>query len=210
MQSMDLHKQIVDQRIRKIVEDNSRWFEQDRDEERKVSKAFVLLGVSSYLKIDISEAVEVLTEGANDAGVDAIHISDADNYEFTVTIFQAKYRRRLTTDAHFPETALVRVLGSIRSIFDPSKSMTVNDALQPKVAEIRSLMAEGYIPFIKCVCLSNGSSWNTQGEEQIKNAGFSEDQVVFEHYNHDSMTVMKKLNCGGFRRHSDGKIYCWN
>lgn len=184
---MDLHKQIIDQRIRKIVADNEEWFQQERDEERKISKAFVLLGASSYLKMDISEAAELLTEGANDAGVDAIHISDPNHYEFTVTIFQAKYRRKLTSEAHFPETALVRVIGSIRSIFDPSREMTLNEALKPKVAEIRSLMSEGYIPFIKCVCLSNGESWNKQGQEQIDNTGFSSDQVSFEHFNHDSI-----------------------
>lgn len=185
--NLDLHKQIVDQRVRKIVDDNQEWFGTNLDDERRISKAFVLLGVASYLKMDISEAAELLTEGANDAGVDALHISDADNFEFTVTIFQAKYRRKLTTDAHFPENALVRVIGSIRSIFDPSKEMTLNETLKPKVAEIRSLMSEGYIPFIKCVCLSNGLAWNNQGQEQIDNSGFSSDQVVFEHYNHDAI-----------------------
>lgn len=182
---LDLHKQIIDQRVQKIIKDNAEWFNNELDEERKISKAFVLLGVASYLKMDISEAIEVITEGTNDAGVDALHISDVDNYEFTVTIFQAKYRRNLTTDAHFPENALVRVIGSIRAIFNPSSELIVNDVLKPKIAEIRSLMAEGYVPFIKCICLNNGLAWNTQGQQQIENARFDSEQVAFEHYNHD-------------------------
>ncbi|EKN67684.1 hypothetical protein P9E76_02515 [Schinkia azotoformans] len=93
----------------------------------------------------------------------------------------------MTTDAHFPENALVRLIGSIRSIFDPSKEMTLNETLKTKVAEIRSLMSEGYIPFIKCVCLSNGLAWNTQGQEQIDNSGFSSDQVVL---NITNMTLL--------------------
>lgn len=191
---MNLHKQMIDQRVQKIIDDNTAWFGNELDEERKISKAFLLLGAASYLKMDISEATEVITEGANDAGVDALHISDITDYEFTVTLFQAKYRRKLTTDAHFPENSLVRVIGSIRSIFDPSREITVNEALKPKVAEIRSLMAEGYVPFIKCVCLNNGLRWNEQGQQQIDNAQFSHDQVVFEHYNHDD--IVKELRSG--------------
>ena len=41
---MDIAKQIIDQRVNKILEDNPEIF-QNTDEERRRSKAFLLLGV---------------------------------------------------------------------------------------------------------------------------------------------------------------------
>lgn len=201
--NMDLNKQIVDQRIRKIVKENPNWFE-ERDEKRRISKAFVLLGTASYLKVDISEAVFYLTEGSQDAGIDAIHISDTEDYEFTVTIFQGKYKFDLENDSHFQENAIIKVIQTIYAIFDPSKNIDTNKLLEPKVAEIRSLISEGYIPSVKCVCLNNGLKWNKQGEEQIRNS-VSPNQVVFEHFNHESIVkglktfkpITEKLNFRG-------------
>ena len=54
---MDIAKQIIDQRVNKILEDNPEIF-QNTDEERRRSKAFLLLGVAAYLDIDIAEAAQ--------------------------------------------------------------------------------------------------------------------------------------------------------
>ena len=54
---MDIAKQIIDQRVNKILNDNPELFS-DVDQERKRSKAFLLLGVAAYLDIDIAEAVQ--------------------------------------------------------------------------------------------------------------------------------------------------------
>lgn len=53
---MDIAKQIIDQRVYKILADNPDLFSAD-DAEHKRSKAFLLLGVASYLDIDIAEAI---------------------------------------------------------------------------------------------------------------------------------------------------------
>ena len=50
---IDLVKQIIDQRITKILQDNPELFSDKKDEERKRSQAFLLLGVAAYLDIDI-------------------------------------------------------------------------------------------------------------------------------------------------------------
>ena len=62
---MDIAKQIVDQRVNKILEDNNSFFINE-DTERRKSKAFLLLGVASYLDMDIAEAVQFITDGGND------------------------------------------------------------------------------------------------------------------------------------------------
>lgn len=58
---MDIAKQIIDQRVYKILADNSDLFSAD-DAERKRSKAFLLLGVASYLDIDIVEAMQYISK----------------------------------------------------------------------------------------------------------------------------------------------------
>ena len=73
---MDIAKQIIDQRINKILEGNEDIFT-DSDNERKRSKAFLLLGVAAYLDIDMTEAVQYLTDGGNDGGFDAAYIVEA-------------------------------------------------------------------------------------------------------------------------------------
>lgn len=42
-----IEKQIIDQRVRDIVDKYPEWFEDLSDDDRKISRAFLLLGVSS-------------------------------------------------------------------------------------------------------------------------------------------------------------------
>ena len=55
-EAMDIAKQIVDQWARKMVAEHPEWFNEDNDLNKKISRAFTLLGVSSYLGIEPSEA----------------------------------------------------------------------------------------------------------------------------------------------------------
>ena len=186
---MNINKHIVDQRIRKIVSDNPDKFSDEGDENKKISKAFVCLSVASYLDIEIEEAFGLITEGGNDAGLDAIYIGDVIDYNFQVTVFQGKYHLKDfdNDDNRFPANAIQRVIGSIGAIFDPSKPVEMNEDLKPRVEEIRSLIADGYVPNIRCVFTNNGLKWNNDGENHIKNSGFPESQVQFEHFNHENI-----------------------
>jgi len=195
---MDINKHIVDQRIRKIAKDNPEIFASYGDEKKKISKSFVCLSVASYLNIELEEAFDLITEGSNDAGVDAIFLGDVNGYDFTVTIFQGKYVFDLEKDSNFPANSIQRVVGSIGAIFDPNKAIEMNDDLMPKVNDIRSLIADGFIPNIKCVFTNNGLKWNNDGDNHIKNSGFPDNQIKFEHFNHkdivDSMQSKKGIN----------------
>jgi hypothetical protein len=195
---MDINKHIVDQRIRKIVADNPDKFASENDDRKKLSKAFVCLSVASYLDIELEEAFSLITEGGNDAGVDAIYIGDVNEYDFSVTIFQGKYAFDLEKENNFPANSIQRVIGSIGAIFDPGKPIEMNDDLMPKVEDIRSLIADGFIPNIKCVFVNNGLKWQQEGDTHITNAGFPESQVRFEYFNHknivDSLQSKKGIN----------------
>ncbi len=195
---MDLNKHIVDQRIRKIVEENPEWFTYEKDDEIKLSKAFVLLSVASYLGIELSEALSLMTEGGNDSGVDSIFVGDTVNFDFQVIIFQAKYKRTLENDSNYPANSVLRVIDAVKSIFDPSRNMQLNNELKLKVEEIRSLISDGFIPVVKAVLINNGLPWSEEGQKHIENAHFPPDQVAFEHYNHkniiEHLKTKEKIN----------------
>jgi len=183
---MNIYKQIIDQRIRKIANDKPEWFS-GLDEKRTLSKSFLILGIASALEIDISEAYACVTEGGGDAGIDGIYISDTNDFEFTVILFQSKYHFNLEKDYNFPDNAVLKMVNSISILFDPNKDVDLNPLLKPKIEEIRSLIMDGYIPTVKCIFLNNGKEWQAEGKQHIDNAGFPPDQVVFSHFNHEDI-----------------------
>lgn len=188
---MDINKHIIDQRVRKLVDDRPEWFEGSKDERNKISKAFLILSMASSLEMDISEAYSCVTEGGDDAGVDGLYIGDTHDYEFSVVIFQSKYHFNLEKEYSFPDNSVLRVVNAIGTLFNPSKDVSLNKLIKPKIEEIRSLILDGYIPTVKCVLTNNGSKWLKDGEQHIENASFPENQVTFTHYNH--LDIAKQL-----------------
>lgn len=160
------------------------------DDRQKKSKAFVIMSVAIYLGVEWEEAQNLVTEGGNDAGVDAIYIGDLNDYEFPVTIFQSKYVFDLEKESNFPANGIQRVVGAVTSLFDPSKPVLLNDDLNPKVQEIRSLISDGYIPIVRCICVNNGLTWTQEGNNHITNAGFPAHQVQFSHFNHNDIVQL--------------------
>ncbi len=183
---MNINKHIIDQRIRKIIQEKPEWFADQADEDRKISRAFVLLTVATYLAIELSEAQSILTDGGGDAGIDAIYIGDTTDLELPVTLFQGKYKKNLETDANFPATEVQKVVNAIWTIFDRNKdTRTVNPTLGAGIEEVRSLISDGYIPIVKVVLFNNGLTWNDEGQQHLANANFPKGQVGFEYINHE-------------------------
>lgn len=184
---MNINASIVDQRITGIIEDHPELLP-DGDENKKKSSAFVLLCMSTALELNLVEAAELITEGGNDAGVDGIHISEVDDGEFAVTIFQGKYKvKDLRGIANFPENGVQKAVNTVATLFDPAKKIELNNRIAPKVEEIRSFVRDGYIPSVSVVLCNNGTKWSEQAQNWITQSGFTEDQVMWVHYNHDSI-----------------------
>ena len=96
----------------------------------------------------------MLTDGSNDVGVDGINISEIEDDEFLITIFQCKYKiNNFESNFNFPENAVKSSVALAEILLDPYKPITINDRLTPKVEEIRSLIKDRYIPNIKFVFL---------------------------------------------------------
>ena len=177
---MDIAKQIIDQRINKILEDNQEIFTAS-DNERNRSKAFLVLGVAAYLDIDLTEAVQYLTDGGNDGGFDAAYIVEAQDSQLNVVLFQSKYSRKLDKDSNFPANAVEKAVNTIKCVFDPSTHIELNVQSRKKVEEIRSFILDGAIPYVTFVMLNNGLAWNQEGQNHINNSFAGQSQVRFEH-----------------------------
>lgn len=188
---MDIAKQIIDQRVNKILNDNPELFS-DVDQERKRSKAFLLLGVAAYLDIDIAEAVQFITDGGNDGGFDAAYIAEAQDSQLNVVLFQSKYSRKLENESNFPANAVEKAVNTVKCVFDPEATIQLNEKSREKVDEIRSFILDGHIPYVTFVMLNNGLKWNQDGQSHIDNAFARQEQVHFVHFSHKN--IMEYIN----------------
>lgn len=185
---MDINASIIDQQLTGLLEKHSDWLPAG-DANKRRSSAFVLLCMANCLDIPLEEAVDLLTEGGNDAGVDGLHIGEVEDGEFLVTVFQGKYKiNTLDGTANFPENGVQKAVNTVQVLFDPFRQVTLNDKLAPKVEEIRSLIRDAYIPKVRFVLCNNGARWNdlAQGWIDELKKDFP-DKVEFYHFNHDSI-----------------------
>ena len=151
------------------------------------SICFVFVVAQTLLDLTDEQALESLTDGFSDFRIDAIHPSQVIDGKFTVTIFQAKYVHDLTKPlTNFKETDIAGVLPAVRHIRNPASVIPVNDRLAPKIQEIQTQIAAGDIPFVRVVICNNGLSWKEDAQALIDAESY-DDQVTFEHVNHDSI-----------------------
>ena len=187
---VDINASIIDQRLQGIqgeIAERARSELRIEESEKLKSLAFVYLCVKTMLDLDLDETFDCLTEGSGDFGVDALHISEENDGEFGITLFQCKYKRDLDGEAEFPESGIEALVNAIRHIFDPAAQLgAINDRLRVKVEEARSLIRDGSIPRVRAIACNNGRKWNDNAQRAIVRAGYDDhDQVTWEHVNHD-------------------------
>ncbi len=157
------------------------------DETTARSVAFVVLCVKTMLELSDDEALDTVTEGGNDLGIDAIAIGDIIDGEFAITLFQGKYNHaNLEGVKGFPQTGIEKVVLAIRALFNPSIPVNPNRRLQSEIEEIRGLILDGNIPRVRILMCSNGKPWESEAQAIIDRELFDE-KVKFEHVNHDTL-----------------------
>lgn len=185
---MNINASIIDQRLAGIQDEIRQQAEVElgiTDSGRLKSLAFLYLCVKTLLDLDMDESFDCLTEGGGDFGIDAMHMTEDMDGEFTVTLFQAKYKNNLEGNAGFPEEGVNALVNAIRYLFDPYAELeSVNERLKFKVEAARSMIRDGFIPRVRAIACNNGLKWNKAAEEAIIRAGFGE-QVTWEYVNHD-------------------------
>jgi AIPR protein len=191
---MSINIGIIDARVRKLAEDLAGELDTRLNIRGDVAKArsavFVFLVVKTILDLPDEEALDCLTEGGNDFGVDAVHIGDVEDGEFVVTLFQGKYKQDLAGESNFPQTGVEKSIQAIRYLFDPDAVITTNPNLTKLLEEIRSLVRDGHIPRVRTVLCNNGLKWNDISQQLIERAGFPGDQVAWQYMNHDEIVRM--------------------
>ncbi|WP_271252826.1 AIPR family protein [Pseudanabaena sp. Chao 1811] len=187
---MNINASIIDQRLSSVIDNIRQQASEElriRDEAKLKSLSFVYLCVKTILDLEDEQTFECLTEGGGDFGVDAMHISEEHDGEFTVSLFQAKYKNNLEVNSNFPEDGIESLINAIKYLFNPTARLDyINPRLLAKVEEARSLIRDGYIPQIRALACNNGLKWNNAAQEAIDRAGFG-DQATWEHVNHDRL-----------------------
>jgi hypothetical protein len=187
---MNINISIIDQRLVSVSKDIRQKASEElriTDEGRLKSLAFVYLCVKTILDLDGDDVFDCLTEGGGDFGVDAIHISEEYDGEFTVSLFQAKYKNNLEGKSEFPEGGIESLINAINYLFNPAAKLEhINQRLLVKVEEARSLIRDGYIPQVRTIACNNGLKWNLSAQEAIDRAEFG-DQVTWEYVNHERL-----------------------
>jgi hypothetical protein len=120
---MNINISIIDQRLVSVSKDIRQKASEElriTDEGRLKSLAFVYLCVKTILDLDGDDVFDCLTEGGGDFGVDAIHISEEYDGEFTVSLFQAKYKNNLEGNSNFPEEGIKSLINAINYLFNPA------------------------------------------------------------------------------------------
>lgn len=191
----DMDALLVDQQISGLLDKHPEWFAGETEDRRR-SKAFVLMCVARTNEMSYEEAFDSITDGADDASVDAFVMGDVDDNGFTVTLYQGKYKKDLSGNANFPANALGQIAGTAEVLFDPSKKIAMNPRLLSKVEEARSLVREGYIPRVRIFLCNNGMEWDEAAQKNVENSkkrfGSS---IEFKHFNHhDLISLLRRPN----------------
>jgi hypothetical protein len=140
------------------------------------------------LDLTDDEAIETLTEGGNDFGVDAIEVSDLNDGEFVVTLFQGKYHHQnLEGVKAFPQSGVEKAVQAVRALFNPAAPVDLNPRLQARIEEVRSLILDGNIPRVRFLLCSNGESWKVPESQAIIDRERFGERATFEHVNHDGL-----------------------
>ena len=189
---MNINAGLVDQQLTGLLQKHPGVFEGDETKQR--SSAFVVHCMMYLLSLSFEDACDLMTDGADDAGIDGIHVGDISDGEFTVTLFQAKYKHKdLEGEANFPANAVDMICRTAQTIFDPFKTLKLNPKLESKIAEIHSLILDSYLPRVNIVLCNNGAKWNDAAEATIRRMHEKyRDQVSFVHFNHDDLINIQR------------------
>ena len=191
---MNINASIIDQQVRGLSKRLRAELEdalgKGLDDSMARSVAFVFWCVKLMLDATEAEALDTLTEGGNDFGVDAISVGDVKDGEFAVTLFQGKYHHvDLEGTKNFPQGGVEKAVQAVRALFNPGAPVNLNPRLQVRIEEVRSLILDGNIPRVRFLLCSNGASWKVPESQAIldrEKPAFG-DKVKFAHVNHDTL-----------------------
>src|SRR6056297_1712392 len=107
-------------------------------------KALTVVAVSEIMEIDIDEAVDSITDGGNDRGVDALFIDDRD-VKNDIHIFQAKCANDFEkSKSNFPGGEIDKLISFVTDLtnHDTDALESANDLLKAKILDALEVLKE--------------------------------------------------------------------
>lgn len=153
------------------------------------SLSFVAICVQKRFDLSEDEALDCITDGGNDFGIDAMLIEDVGKDDLLIALFQCKYRHKLDGLHAFPQDGVGKIAQAVHMLLEQEAQLTLNPRLRIKIAEARARRREGNrIPRVVVVLCNNGPRWESPAQEMIDAHRFSA-QVSFEHLNHKALVA---------------------
>ena len=150
------------------------------------SLAFVVRCVEVELDFSLENALETITDGANDLGIDALNYSEPVDNLINIEIFQGKYSEDLR-ETNFPENAIIKLVHTLSYVLNVNKNLPpMSRPLAAKLEEIRSFIKQGNQAYVRVYACNNGLAWNKSAQTHIDNIE-NKDSVEWIHVNHDSL-----------------------
>ena len=155
-------------------------------EDKLRSLVFLIVAVQSRLLLNEEEAMECITDGGNDLGVDAVYIDKQEGRGLEIYFFQAKYGiSQGAESSHFPENEIVKINAILKLILDELSPMdNANPKLRAKVGEVRDAIADDTGYHVNVVLCNNGEKWTDNAQHRITHGMFRQERVRWEHFNH--------------------------
>jgi hypothetical protein len=192
---MSFAAQIIDQQVRAVLDQQSdalieRFGAGDRH--KLLSAAFLLRVLAVVCEIADEDAFDVITDGGDDLGIDALIIGDPLDGELPITVLQSKYTEK-DTEPHFPENDLRRTLEAVRLILNTASEFRANQHICTKVAEIRAFLRDDMlIPSVRVVFCNNGQKWSDAAEHNFVKPFEDSGHGKIEHVNHETLLRLLK------------------
>lgn len=150
----------------------------------KQSLAFLYLVLEQYFPDRSSDYPEIVVDGGNDLGVDAMEILERDE-RAEVFIFQSKHRTSLdSTDRTINDAEVLKIGSFLHSLFDKDERLckTGNLQLAEAVSRVWQLHRNGVICRYKIVFCSNGKGLSHSAATILDSTLNSMSSVEYEVY----------------------------
>ncbi len=177
----------------------------DRYQLSGLSLAFLYLVLEQYFPDRSSDFPEMIVDGGNDLGIDAIEILERDD-RAEVLIFQSKHRTSLnSTDRTINDNEVLKIGSFLHALFNKEHrlSNTGNLQLTEAVSRIWQLHRDGVICRYRVILCSNGKGLSPSAKTILEGTLGSMFNVDYEVYGPAEM--MRDIGATG-RERETGKL----
>ncbi|HEX6859673.1 MAG TPA: AIPR family protein [Caulobacteraceae bacterium] len=148
------------------------------------SKALLWIALDQHFPTLQDDRLEIVTDGPDDRGIDAVHIVESDGYA-EVFLFQCKCRESFeATDKTINDEDALKVFRFIDALFDRSPDLKAcgNLKLATAVERVWRLHEAGAFLKYEVVFCSNDRGFSPSARSILEALALKHDQVRYSHY----------------------------